>query len=138
MLSKSRPYESTKCSKRSAASSRSPVVPRSRIPLRPNLSSSSRPYSRARSPSANSGKIAAIAPTLTTCRPCQNEPKSSQFVGEMRDAAQFYTNRVIKEYKDKDCKHVEWGNSYIDLLSTGVCQIPPHNGVHLEQQRRRS
>lgn len=28
------------------------------------------------------------------------EPTPAPFVGEMKDSAQFYTNRVLKEFKD--------------------------------------
>lgn len=44
-------------------------------------------------------------------------PAPAPFVGDMKDSAQFYANRVIKEYKDKGSKHVEWARSYITLLS---------------------
>uniref|UniRef100_A0A2I3GFH7 Adenylyl cyclase-associated protein 1 n=1 Tax=Nomascus leucogenys TaxID=61853 RepID=A0A2I3GFH7_NOMLE len=35
-------------------------------------------------------------------------PKPGPYVKEMNDAAMFYTNRVLKEYKDVDKKHVDW------------------------------
>lgn len=34
----------------------------------------------------------------------------------MKDSAQFWANRVIKEFKDSDKKHVDWANSYIGLI----------------------
>lgn len=46
------------------------------------------------------------------------EPKPGPFVNEMKDSAQFYTNRVIKEFKEKDKVQVEWCRSYIKLLET--------------------
>lgn len=46
------------------------------------------------------------------------EPKPGPFVGEMKDSAQFYSNRVIKDYKDSDKSHVEWCRSFIKLLDT--------------------
>ncbi len=39
------------------------------------------------------------------------------FVDEIRESAQFYANRVIKEYKEKDVKHVQWARSFLSLLS---------------------
>lgn len=45
------------------------------------------------------------------------EPTPAPFVGDMRDAAQFYCNRVMKEYKDKDKKHVDWVSSFVALLN---------------------
>ena len=44
------------------------------------------------------------------------EPKPAPFVGEMKDAAQFYVNRILKEFKDKDKSHVEWAQSFSAAL----------------------
>ncbi|KAJ3047457.1 F-actin-capping protein subunit alpha [Rhizophlyctis rosea] len=41
------------------------------------------------------------------------EPAPVPYVGEMKDSAQFYANRVIKEFKDKDASHVEWTKAYV-------------------------
>lgn len=35
----------------------------------------------------------------------------------MNDAGQFYTNRVLKEWKEKDPTHVEWCRSWIQTLT---------------------
>lgn len=35
----------------------------------------------------------------------------------MNDAGQFYTNRVLKEWKEKDATHVEWCRSWIQTLT---------------------
>ncbi|XP_078279025.1 adenylyl cyclase-associated protein 1 [Rhinoraja longicauda] len=40
-------------------------------------------------------------------------PKPGPYVKEMTDAATFYTNRVLKEYKDTDKQHVDWVKAYI-------------------------
>jgi len=44
------------------------------------------------------------------------EPTPAPFIGEMKDAAVFYANRVKKEYKDIDRKHVEWADSFLTVL----------------------
>ena len=44
-------------------------------------------------------------------------PTPAPFVGDMKDSAQFYANRVIKDYKEKDASHVEWVRSYITFLT---------------------
>ncbi|EPQ31929.1 uncharacterized protein PFL1_00128 [Pseudozyma flocculosa PF-1] len=44
------------------------------------------------------------------------EPKPGPYVAEMKDSAQFYANRVIKDYKDTDKTQVEWCRSFIKLL----------------------
>lgn len=35
----------------------------------------------------------------------------------MNDAGQFYTNRVLKDWKDKDATHVEWARKWIQTLT---------------------
>lgn len=59
------------------------------------------------------------------------EPKPFPFVGEMRDAAQFYSNRVIKEFKDKDRKHVEWAGSFLTLLTELQNYVKKHHTTGL-------
>ncbi|KAN0066028.1 suppressor of rasval19 [Thecaphora frezii] len=46
------------------------------------------------------------------------EPKPGPYVAEMKDSAQFYANRIIKDFKDTDKTHVEWSRSFIKLLET--------------------
>ncbi|KAI9056890.1 hypothetical protein FKP32DRAFT_1585029 [Trametes sanguinea] len=43
-------------------------------------------------------------------------PKPGPYVAEIKDSTQFYGNRVIKEFKDKDPKHAEWVKAYLGLL----------------------
>ena len=45
------------------------------------------------------------------------EQKPVSFVLEMKDAAMFYANRVIKEYKQTDKKHCDWALKYVEMLS---------------------
>ncbi|NXA50204.1 CAP1 protein, partial [Nothocercus julius] len=42
-------------------------------------------------------------------------PKPVPYVKEMTDAAMFYTNRILKEYKDVDKKHVDWVKAYLSI-----------------------
>ncbi|KAH7107393.1 adenylate cyclase associated C terminal-domain-containing protein [Auriculariales sp. MPI-PUGE-AT-0066] len=69
-------------------------------------------------------------------------PKPGPAINEVKDSAQFYWNRVIKDYKDKDQKHVDWARSLSSLLeelnkyvmefhTTGVAWNP--KGVPLAQ-----
>ncbi|CAL4124195.1 unnamed protein product, partial [Meganyctiphanes norvegica] len=44
------------------------------------------------------------------------EPAPSPFVKEMGDAGIFYTNRILKEYKDKDKSHVSWTQDWIGIF----------------------
>ncbi|KAF9909945.1 hypothetical protein EC991_007748 [Linnemannia zychae] len=45
------------------------------------------------------------------------EPKPAPFVGEMKDSAQFYANRVVKDWKEKNQNHVLWVRAYMNLLN---------------------
>lgn len=44
-------------------------------------------------------------------------PTPGPHVKEMNDAGQFYTNRVLKEWKEKDQTHVEWAKTWIQTLT---------------------
>lgn len=44
-------------------------------------------------------------------------PTPGPHVKEMNDAGQFYTNRVLKDWKEKDPTHVEWARAWIQTLS---------------------
>lgn len=35
----------------------------------------------------------------------------------MNDAGQFYTNRVLKDWKEKDATHVEWARAWVQTLT---------------------
>ncbi|EJD05958.1 uncharacterized protein FOMMEDRAFT_119381 [Fomitiporia mediterranea MF3/22] len=44
------------------------------------------------------------------------EPKPGPHVAQMKEAAEFYGNKVIKEFKEKEPKHVEWVRAWMALL----------------------
>lgn len=44
-------------------------------------------------------------------------PTPGPHVKEMNDAGQFYTNRVLKEWKDKNATHVEWARAWVQTLT---------------------
>ncbi|CAI7990360.1 Adenylyl cyclase-associated protein 1 [Geodia barretti] len=43
-------------------------------------------------------------------------PKPANYVKESADQSQFYTNRIIKEYKGKDENHVEWARAFVAAI----------------------
>jgi len=43
-------------------------------------------------------------------------PAPAPFVKEMSEAAQFYTNRVLKDWKEKSKDHIEWVKIWIQTL----------------------
>ncbi|XP_003488328.1 adenylyl cyclase-associated protein 1 isoform X1 [Bombus impatiens] len=44
-------------------------------------------------------------------------PTPAPYIKEMNDAGQFYTNRVLKEWKEKDKVHAEWCKAWVQTLS---------------------
>uniref|UniRef100_A0A8C5SJY7 Adenylyl cyclase-associated protein n=1 Tax=Laticauda laticaudata TaxID=8630 RepID=A0A8C5SJY7_LATLA len=41
--------------------------------------------------------------------------KPGPYVKEMNDAATFYTNRVLKDYKHSDLRHIDWVKSFLNI-----------------------
>nr|XP_019048563.1 adenylyl cyclase-associated protein [Kwoniella bestiolae CBS 10118]OCF27493.1 adenylyl cyclase-associated protein [Kwoniella bestiolae CBS 10118] len=48
----------------------------------------------------------------------QVEPAPAPFVAEMKNAAQFWSDRVIKQYKDSNPTAVAWAKSFAQLLTS--------------------
>ncbi|KAJ7991505.1 hypothetical protein DPEC_G00284570 [Dallia pectoralis] len=57
--------------------------------------------------------------------------KPVSYVKEMNDAAIFYTNRVLKDYKDSDKRHVEWVQSYLFIWTELQTFIKQHHTTGL-------
>jgi len=45
------------------------------------------------------------------------QPAPGPYVKEMSESAQFYTNRVLKDYKEKDAYHASWVKLWLQVLS---------------------
>uniref|UniRef100_A0A667ZTV0 Adenylyl cyclase-associated protein n=1 Tax=Myripristis murdjan TaxID=586833 RepID=A0A667ZTV0_9TELE len=58
-------------------------------------------------------------------------PKPCPYVKEMQDAAMFYTNRVLKDYKDKDKAHVDWVKAYQSIWTKMQDYIKEHHTTGL-------
>ncbi|KAF7295061.1 C-CAP/cofactor C-like domain-containing protein [Mycena indigotica] len=43
-------------------------------------------------------------------------PKPGPYIGEIKESVQYNGNKVIKEFKEKNPKHVEWVRSFIAIL----------------------
>ncbi|KAM5182085.1 adenylyl cyclase-associated protein 1 isoform 1-T3 [Mantella aurantiaca] len=62
-------------------------------------------------------------------------PKPGPFVKEMNDAAMFYTNRVLKEYKEVDKKHVDWVRAYLNIWTELQAYIKEHHTIGLSWRK---
>lgn len=58
-------------------------------------------------------------------------PTPGPYVKEMNDAGQFYTNRVLKDWKEKDATHVEWARGWIQTLTELQQFIKQHHTTGL-------
>uniref|UniRef100_A0A8D3CA34 Cyclase associated actin cytoskeleton regulatory protein 2 n=1 Tax=Scophthalmus maximus TaxID=52904 RepID=A0A8D3CA34_SCOMX len=68
-------------------------------------------------------------PALGWVAVCQ---KPGPYVKEMNDAATFYTNRVLKDYKESDRRHVDWVRSYLSIWTEMQTFIKQHHTTGLE------
>jgi len=60
--------------------------------------------------------LSAISESIAALAWVAVKPAPAPHVKEMADAAQFYTNRILREFKDKDPKHGEWTKAWIALF----------------------
>nr|CAI5849151.1 unnamed protein product [Callosobruchus analis] len=58
-------------------------------------------------------------------------PAPAPYVKEMNDAGQFYTNRVLKDWKEKDKTHVEWVKAWIQILTELQAFVKQHHTTGL-------
>ncbi|XP_034560472.1 adenylyl cyclase-associated protein 1 [Notolabrus celidotus] len=58
-------------------------------------------------------------------------PKPGPYVKEMQDAAMFYTNRVLKDFKEKDKTHVDWVKAYLLIWTDLQTYIKQHHTTGL-------
>lgn len=71
-------------------------------------------------------------------------PTPGPHIKEMIDAAQFYTNRVLKDFKDKDPIHAEWVKLWIRTLTELHAYVKQHHttglnwGVQVQRDSNRN
>ncbi|KPV75862.1 uncharacterized protein RHOBADRAFT_52879 [Rhodotorula graminis WP1] len=59
------------------------------------------------------------------------DAKPGPYVGEFKDSAMFWVNRVIKEHKESNPKQVEWARSFVALLEDLRKYIMAHHTTGL-------
>ncbi|RWS21784.1 adenylate cyclase-associated protein-like protein, partial [Leptotrombidium deliense] len=60
--------------------------------------------------------LSTISESITALGWVTISPTPGPYIKEMTDSGQFYSNKVLVAYKDKDTKHVEWAKSWISFL----------------------
>ncbi|KAI4454155.1 adenylyl cyclase-associated protein [Holotrichia oblita] len=58
-------------------------------------------------------------------------PAPAPYVQELNNTGQFYTNRVLKEWKEKDKKHVEWVKAWVQTLTELQAYVKQHHTTGL-------
>ncbi|KAF7667254.1 hypothetical protein LDENG_00069970 [Lucifuga dentata] len=58
-------------------------------------------------------------------------PKPGLYIKEMGDAGTFYANRVLKDFREKDKKHVEWVKAYLSIWTELQNYIKQHHTTGL-------
>ncbi|KAG6845183.1 hypothetical protein H0H87_012740 [Tephrocybe sp. NHM501043] len=43
-------------------------------------------------------------------------PKPGPYIGDIKESAAYYGNKIMQEYKSKDVKHVEWVKAFLAVL----------------------
>lgn len=61
--------------------------------------------------------LSAISESVTALAWVTVSPAPAPFVKEMNDAGQYYTNRVLKDWKEKDKNHVDWVKAWVQTLT---------------------
>ncbi|KRT83388.1 hypothetical protein AMK59_3877 [Oryctes borbonicus] len=58
-------------------------------------------------------------------------PAPAPYVQELNNTGQFYTNRVLKEWKEKDKKHVDWVKAWVQALTELQAYVKQHHTTGL-------
>ncbi|KAF8136798.1 adenylate cyclase associated N terminal-domain-containing protein [Boletus edulis] len=44
------------------------------------------------------------------------EPKPAQYIVDIKESAMYYSNRIIKEFRDQDARHAEWVRALVAVM----------------------
>lgn len=102
-----------------ASKSRKPSTDELMALLRPQSESiqSIQAFREAKRTSKLFNHLSAISESIPALGWIAVAPTPGPHVKEMADACQFYTNRVLMEYKNLDKTHVEWTRSWLAVLA---------------------
>ncbi|VUZ41886.1 unnamed protein product [Hymenolepis diminuta] len=72
-------------------------------------------YKDANRSSADFNHLAAVAESVSALGWVALSGKPCDYIDEMAEAGKFYSNRILKDFKDKDEKRVQWVHALTDL-----------------------
>ncbi|KAK2460602.1 hypothetical protein APHAL10511_007072 [Amanita phalloides] len=58
-------------------------------------------------------------------------PKPAPYVSDVKEAVDYYGNKIIKEWKEKDTKHVDWVRSFAKILDATKQYVQEHHRTGL-------
>lgn len=61
--------------------------------------------------------LSAISESISALGWVTVSPTPGPYVKEMNDSSQFYTNKVLVTYKEKDKTHIDWAKAWISFLT---------------------
>ena len=104
---------------KTAAASKKPNAADTEKLLRPTaeLIASIQQHKEANRRSEMFNHLSALAESIPALGWVRVAPTPAPFVKEMKDAGMFYTNRVLKDWKEKDRKHVDWVKAWVESLT---------------------
>jgi len=56
-------------------------------------------------------------------------PKPANYVTQMVESAQFYTNKILKEFRQSDPPKADWSNSFIKLIKEFAAYVKDHHST---------
>ncbi|CAH8502416.1 unnamed protein product [Heterobilharzia americana] len=71
--------------------------------------------------------LSAVAESIAALGWLSVTPSPAPYVKSMQEAGEFFTNRVIKEYKEKDAVHVLWTKNLMSLWSALQAYLKKHH-----------
>lgn len=81
--------------------------------------------------SALANHLSAVSEGITALGWITIEPDPAKFVTDVFGGAHFFGNRVIKEYKERDRKHVDWIQSFYQIFKSLVRYVKEHHAAGL-------
>jgi len=64
-------------------------------------------------------------------------PKPASYILQMEESAQFYTNKVLKEFRQSEPKKADWSNSWIKLLKGFQAYVKDNHGTGISWNKNK-
>ncbi|KAL3320887.1 F-actin-capping protein subunit alpha, partial [Cichlidogyrus casuarinus] len=75
--------------------------------------------------------LSAVAESISALGWIAVKPTPGPYVKDMSDSGQFYINRVLKDFKDKDQKQVDWCKAWANIWKEMQAYIKEHHTTGL-------